>query len=82
MQRVARTTKRIPLTSRETLALNMIRLRRDRGWSQESLGAEAGLHRTFVAHMERQVRNPSLNSIEKIAAAFGIQVWEILRPPA
>lgn len=82
MQRLARTTKRTPLTSRETLSLNMIRLRRDRGWSQEWLGAEAGLHRTFIAHLERQARNPSLDSIEKIATAFGIQVWEILRPPA
>lgn len=80
MDRVARIAKRSPPTARETLALNMIRLRRDRAWSQELLGAEAGLHRTFIAHLERQVRNPSLDSIEKVATALGIPVWELLQP--
>jgi transcriptional regulator with XRE-family HTH domain len=80
VQKAARAAKRVPLTPRETLALNVIRLRRERDWSQELLGAEAGLHRTFIAHVERQVRNPSLDSIEKIATAFGVQVWELLRP--
>lgn len=81
MHRATRSPKLISLTSREVLALNIIRLRRDREWSQELLGAEAGLHRTFIAHVERLVRNPSLDSIEKIASALEVQVWELLRPP-
>jgi len=40
--------------AREALALNMIRLRGELGWSQEDLAYEAGLHRTFVAHVSRR----------------------------
>lgn len=35
---------------------------------------EAGLHRTFVAHVERGARNISLNNIERIALALGVPV--------
>ena len=70
-----------PASAREVLALNMIRLRRDRQWSQELLAEEAGLHRTFIAHVERLVRNPSLDNVERIAKALGMPAWELLKPP-
>jgi transcriptional regulator with XRE-family HTH domain len=46
--------------------MNLVRLRREKGWSQEDLALEAGLHRTFVAHVERQVRNISIDNIERL----------------
>jgi transcriptional regulator with XRE-family HTH domain len=67
-------------SARAMLAGNVIRLRRDRGWSQEALAFECGLHRTFVAHVERQVRNVSLDNIERIAQALGVAVHELLMP--
>ena len=76
-------TKTFPLpahSARAVLAANMIRLRRDKGWSQEALALESGLHRTFVAHVERQVRNVSLDNIERIAHALNVQVHELLKP--
>lgn len=66
--------------ARAILAANMIRLRRERGWSQEALAFECGLHRTFVAHCERQVRNISLDNLERLAAAFGVPVHTLLLP--
>ncbi|MEQ1525521.1 MAG: helix-turn-helix transcriptional regulator [Gallionella sp.] len=54
--------------------------RAERGWSQESLGFEAGLHRTFIAHCERGVRNISLDNIEKIARAFNVPISELFLP--
>jgi transcriptional regulator with XRE-family HTH domain len=57
----------------------MIRLRTDLGWSQETLALEAGLHRTFIAHVERHARNISLDNIERIANAFGVPISELLR---
>ena len=68
--------------ARELLALNLIRLRRQRRWSQELLAFEAGLHRTFVAHVETKRRNISLDNIERLAAALGVEVFELLVPTA
>lgn len=67
-----------PPPARATLARNLIRLRAQRGWSQEALAHEAGLHRTFVAHVERQVRNISLDNIERLAIALGVDVATLL----
>lgn len=65
--------------ARDILAVNMVRLRQERAWSQEDLAFEADLHRTFIAHVERQVRNISLDNIEKIADALGVTVAELLQ---
>jgi transcriptional regulator with XRE-family HTH domain len=65
---------------RATLAHNMISLRHAREWSQERLALEAGLHRTFIAHVERQARNLSLDSLERIANALSVEPFELLIP--
>lgn len=62
------------------MAVNLIRLRAQRQWSQEALAFECGLHRTFVAHVERQVRNISLDNVERLARAFGLEAFELLTP--
>lgn len=67
-------------SARDVLATNIIRLRAARGWSQEALAFEAGLHRTFVAHVERQVRNISLDNLERLAVAFGVPTYRLLKP--
>jgi transcriptional regulator with XRE-family HTH domain len=67
-------------SARELLALNLIRLRQQRGLSQDELALEAGLHRTFVAHVERQARNISLDNIERLAVALGVPVFRLLKP--
>jgi transcriptional regulator with XRE-family HTH domain len=67
-------------TARELLANNLRRLRAERGMTQEDLAFEANLHRTFVAHVERGVRNISIDNIEKLANALKIQSHELLMP--
>lgn len=69
-----------PASARELLAVNLVVLRRQRGWSQEHLAAESGLHRTFVAHVEGQNRNISLDNVEKLSVALGVHVHELLLP--
>jgi CheY-like chemotaxis protein len=44
------------------------------GISQEELAYRAGLHRTYVSDVERGARNPSVESIEKLARALEISV--------
>lgn len=60
--------------ARYVLAGNIRLLRAEKGWSQETLALEAGLHRTFVAHVERGARNVSLDNIERLALALGVSV--------
>lgn len=69
-----------PPSAREVLALNVIRQRQEKGWSQEELAFHTGLHRTFIAHVERQVRNISLDNIERIARAFDLHTYQLLKP--
>lgn len=45
--------------------------------SQEDLAVRAGLHRSYVSDLERGTRNISLKTIEKIAAAMQISVWNL-----
>lgn len=44
------------------------------GISQEELAYRAGLHRTYVSDVERGARNPSLESVEKLAQALELSV--------
>ena len=67
-------------TARQNLAINLVAMRRLRGWSQEDLALEAELHRTFVAHVERGARNIALDNIEKLAAALGVETYRLLMP--
>lgn len=58
------------------LAVRAERLRR--GWSQEQLAAAAGVDRTYVSGLERGVRNPALSTQEKIAAALGTPLADLI----
>ena len=75
---VSQSRKRVSV--RAVLAANLVALRRAKELSQEALAFEAGLHRTFVAHVERQVRNISIDNIEKLALALGVEAYELLKP--
>ncbi len=66
--------------AKTTLAENMKRLRKERGWSQERLADEAGLHRTYAGALEQEKQNVSLESLAKIAAALDVSIWELLEP--
>lgn len=48
--------------------------RSELGISQEELANRAGLHRTYVSDLERGARNPSIESVEKLAQALQISV--------
>ena len=63
---------------RQRLAVNMKRLRKERGWSQEALADEAGLDRTYISGIERIVKNPTVTVIERIASALGCRLGNLL----
>ena len=47
-------------------------LRDARGWTQEKLAREADITVTSVSNVERGATKPSAETVEKLAAAFGL----------
>jgi transcriptional regulator with XRE-family HTH domain len=68
--------------ARIALAKNIRRLRATRGISQEGLADLAGLHRTYVGSVERSERNVSIDNIEKLAIALGVEPSDLLKESA
>ncbi len=68
-----------PHTTRHLLAQRLRCLRTLRGWSQETLAEQAGLHRTYISGIERGERNLGLDNLDKLAQAFGVTVVELLK---
>ncbi len=56
-------------------------LRLERGLSQEELAHLAGLDRTYVSQAEQGRRNTTLITMQKIAAALGITIVELVSEP-
>jgi len=67
------------MSIRKRLAVNVHRLRKERGLSQEALGYEADVDRTYVSGIERCVRNPTIDIIQRIAEALRVDVVELFR---
>ena len=63
---------------RQRLAVNMKRLRKERGWSQEALAAEASLDRTYISGIERRVKNPTVTVVDRVAIALKCGLGDLL----
>jgi transcriptional regulator with XRE-family HTH domain len=67
-------------TGRQRVAHHVRALRKKQGISQEGLAELSGLHRTYVGSIERAERNVSVDNIDRLAAALGVDAMELLRP--
>lgn len=67
-------------TARQRVARNLRARRVELGLSQEELAGRVGLHRTYVGSIERSERNVSLDNIERLAIAIGLDVIDLLMP--
>lgn len=52
-------------------------LRIERGLSQEDLGYETGLHRTYIGQIERAEKNITLRNIDRIARELGVDIQDL-----
>lgn len=69
-----------PGTSRRRIAANVKRYRAEHGLSQEKLAELASFHRTYVSQLERCVTNITIDGLERLALALGVDVVELLQP--
>jgi transcriptional regulator with XRE-family HTH domain len=63
---------------RKIVGRNVRTLREVRGFSQEELSFECGLHRTYISGIERGVRNPTVLIVEKIAVSLDVAAERLL----
>ncbi len=75
---MARPKKAKP-SARLRFAANLLSARKAEGLSQEALAELAGLHPTYVGSIERGERNVSVDNIERLATALGLDVVDLLR---
>ena len=61
------------------VGLNLKRIRKERGWSQEELAFESGLHRTYISGIERGARNPTVMILARIAETLSVSVSELVK---
>lgn len=54
------------------------RLREQRGLSQEALGFNAMLHRTYISQLERGLKSPTLKTLCKLSAVLRISLSELM----
>lgn len=66
---------------RPILASNLRRLRESMGISQEKLASRAGLHRTYIGAVERAERNITLDTLQRVANALGVDPVSLLVLP-
>jgi transcriptional regulator with XRE-family HTH domain len=61
----------------KALGQRIRKLRDAKGWSQERLAEAAYLDRSYLAGIERGLRNPSVRSLLKIAGALKVRIGEL-----
>jgi transcriptional regulator with XRE-family HTH domain len=65
-------------SARQRIAENIRRLRMERGLSQEGMAEIAEFHRTYVSQLERCVTNISIDGLERLAMALGVDILILL----
>ncbi|WP_310353938.1 helix-turn-helix transcriptional regulator [Methylobacterium sp. BE186] len=70
------------MNGRALLAWNLRRVRVAAGVSQERLAADAGVDRAYLGGLERQAENPTVDLLDRVAAALSVPLGELFVQPA
>jgi transcriptional regulator with XRE-family HTH domain len=58
---------------------NLVKLRKQKGWSQEKLAVESGISYNTIIKIERdRIKNPKIETVIKLADALGISIDGLL----
>ncbi|MCA0275572.1 MAG: helix-turn-helix domain-containing protein [Proteobacteria bacterium] len=64
------------------VAWNLRLLRVAKGVSQDDLALSAGIERAYVGHLERGSKNPTIETLEKLAVALDSHISDFFVEPA
>lgn len=73
--------KRSLAQARRNLARNVRALRHARGWSQHDLADEADMRQQLVSAIEVGSANPTLESLDKLAAGLNVDLPTLFSSP-
>ena len=64
---------------RSLVAWNLRRLRVAKNISQDELALISEVERAYVGHLERGTKNPTVDTLAKLAAALECEIMELFR---
>lgn len=67
-------------STKDTLARNVLRLRRKREYSQADLALRARVTQALVSALELGRANPTVETLERMARALGVSVADLFAP--
>ncbi|WP_445219334.1 helix-turn-helix domain-containing protein [Bradyrhizobium sp. Pa8] len=70
------------MKTRALVAWNVRWIRLKRGISQEKLACDAGIDRSYMASLERQSKNPTIDILDRIAETLGVHLSEFFVRPS
>lgn len=62
----------------EIVSANIIKLRREKGLSQEDLALASNLHRAYIGQIERCEKKIGLTNLVKISIALKVKITTLL----
>lgn len=77
---IRRTDRNMTREARRIIAQNMRLLREARDWSQEDLAGASEIDRSYISEVENEHKSISADKVEKLARAFGVDIYEMFHP--
>lgn len=68
------------LSLNEIVGINIRKIRKERGLSQEEFAEICGLHRNYLSSIERGERNITLDTLSQISNAINLSPIKLLSP--
>ena len=59
------------------LGMRIRYLRKKKGLSQEDLALDSGINKNYLSDLERGMRNPTVNILEKLAVTLEVSLSEL-----
>jgi len=58
---------------------NLVKIRKQKGWSQEKLAVESGISYNTIIKIERGgIKNPKIETVIKLAGALGVSIDKLV----